>query len=102
VSAETIPTPTSSDGVNVYRVVAETGDELTVQSDRHLRLGERVFVDRGSAPPELAGALDDGRFAVATVLWIVGLGLVTSGVRSHRWAVRCRRLNALVTDWQQG
>ncbi len=99
VSAETIP---SNDGVNVYRMVAENGDELTVQSDRHLRLGERAFVHAGSASPELAGALDDGRFAVATVLWIVGLGLVTSGVRSHRWAVRCRRLNSLVTDWQQG
>ncbi len=49
VSAET-STSTSNDEVNVYRMVAETGDELTVQSDRHLRLGERAFVvvDGGS------------------------------------------------------
>jgi hypothetical protein len=32
---------------------------------------------------------------------VLGLGLVTSGIRSHRWAVRCARLDALVADWQR-
>lgn len=75
---------------------------VEVTSERHLRLGERVFVgldDNGRA--ELDGALASGSFAVAVVLWIVGLGLVTSGVRSHRRGVRCRRLGDLVTDWRQ-
>jgi len=99
-----IPISTSNDGVNMYLMIADNGEELTVRSDRHLRLGERVFVqvDDRSGPPELAGALDDGRFALSTVLWIMGLGLITSGVRSRRWAVRCRRLESLVSDWREG
>ena len=99
-----IPISTSNDGVNMYQLIADNGEELTVRSDRHLRLGERVFVqvDDRSGPPELAGALDDGRFALSTVLWVMGLGLITSGVRSQRWAVRCRRLESLVSDWRAG
>jgi hypothetical protein len=89
-------------GSNVYRMVADNGDELTVQSERHLRLNERTFVRvaDGSAP-ELAGVLDDGRFAIAVICCVLGLGLATSGIRSHRWAVRCARLDTLVDDWQR-
>jgi hypothetical protein len=90
------------DGQNVYVMLAENGDELMVESERHLRLNERAFVSVGDGTaPELAGALDDTRFAVAVVFFVLGLGLVTSGIRSHRWAVRCARLDALVADWQR-
>ncbi len=79
-------------------------NEIVVESHRHLRLDSRAFVQvtDGSTRPELVGALGDGRFAVAVVIGLLGLGLITSGVRSHRWAVRCRRLDALVNDWRQG
>ena len=81
----------------------DSGDESTVEvrSDRHLRLGEDVFVevDGTSGRGELVGALDDTRFPVSIVAWIFGLGLITSGVRRNRWDTRCRRLAELVDDW---
>jgi predicted acylesterase/phospholipase RssA len=90
------------DALNVYLMIADNGDELTVRSERHLRLNEQTFVRVGDeSGPELTGALDDGRFAIAVVCCVLGLGLVTSGIRSHRWALRCARLGALVDDWQQ-
>ncbi len=70
------------------------------ESDRHLRLGEQVFVD--PTTEELVGALDDWLFAVALVAWVLAVGVITSGVRSLRWAQRCERLAVLVADRTPG
>jgi hypothetical protein len=107
-----IEDPEDLDSVYLYERNAETtpfprideNNQVIVESYRHLRLNERAFVrvGDGTVAPELVGALDDGRFAIAVVVSTLGLGMITSGVRSHRWAVRCRRLDAVVTDWRQG
>ncbi|MGB0114574.1 MAG: patatin-like phospholipase family protein, partial [Ilumatobacteraceae bacterium] len=90
----------SDAGDNEYAVSIEgTVQDDPVASDRHLRLGERIFVERDGDTLELVGALDDGRFAASVVLWVFGLGLLTSAVRSLRWATRTRRLRDLVTEW---
>ena len=128
VSAVVQPATQREEKPNVYRMVIEDPEDLDsvylyernaeptpfpridennqviVESYRHLRLDARAFVrvGDGTVAPELVGALDDGRFAIAVVVSTLGLGMITSGVRSHRWAVRCRRLDALVTDWRQG
>jgi len=72
-------------------------------TDRHLRLGERVFVDTGGTTDEadLVGVVDDERFAVAVIAAAIGAGFLTAGVRTHRWAVRCRRLEELVQHWHE-
>lgn len=73
---------------NTYIVAVEgLAAPVTVISDRHLRLSEAVFVrlDAGAETARLVGALDDGRFGVAVVCWMLGLGLITSGVRRRRW-----------------
>ncbi len=102
VIAAELATAPVDDGQNIYLMLDENGDELMVESKRHLRLNERAFVSVGDGTaPELAGALDDTRFAIAVICCVLGLGLVTSGVRSHRWAVRCARLDALVAGWQR-
>ena len=49
----------------------------------------------------LLAAPVDGRFAIAVVLWMVGLGALTSGIRQRRWITRCRRLGTLMDGWQQ-
>jgi len=88
---------------NAYTVQADGIPEpLQMVTTRHLRLGERVFVAIDSAPSRarLVGPLDDGRFALAVVLWMVGLGALTSGVRQRRWITRCHRLGTLVNGWQ--
>ncbi|HQY83366.1 MAG TPA: hypothetical protein PLT40_00860, partial [Ilumatobacteraceae bacterium] len=87
---------------NTYIVAVEgLAAPVTVISDRHLRLSEAVFVrlDAGAETARLVGALDDGRFGVAVVCWMLGLGLITSGVRRRRWDTRCARLGGLVAQW---
>ena len=100
LSAEAPALPNS--GTNSY-VMKVDGRAATVAvlSSRHLRLGEHVFVqlDAGADTAHLVGALDDGRFGVAVVLWMLGLGLITSGVRRRRWQTRCVRLGGLIDDW---
>ena len=77
-----------------------TIDTVPVTTERHLRLGEHVFVDPDAS--ELVGALNDPLFPMAVVLWVLAFGLITSGVRSYRWAQRCERLAALVEQRTSG
>jgi len=77
-----------------------TIDTVPVTTERHLRLGEHVFVDPDTS--ELVGALNDPLFPMAVVLWVLSFGLITSGVRSYRWAQRCERLAALVDQRTSG
>jgi predicted acylesterase/phospholipase RssA len=74
----------------------------TLVSDRHLRLGERVFVKPvpKTATAKLVGVVDDERFAVAVIAGALGVGLLTAGVRTYRWAARCRRLEELLDGWR--
>jgi len=105
VGAQVVTAESSPPGkLNTYEMVIDGGRTVEVMTDRHLRLGERAFVRLGAdgESGRLVGALDDGRFAISMILWILGLGLVVSGIRTHRWAVRCRRLEALVIDWRAG
>ena len=90
---------------NVYTLqVGDAPARIELVSKRHLRLSEEVFVrlDATSGKVELVGALDDGRFAIAVVLWLLGLGAVTSGIRQRRWLARCRRLYALSVAQERG
>jgi hypothetical protein len=73
---------------------------VEIDSDRHLRLGEQVFVD--PTEQQLVGALDDPLFAVSLVSWVLAVGLITSGVRSLRWAQRCERLSRFVAERTPG
>ncbi len=73
---------------------------VPLTTERHLRLGEHVFVDPDAR--KLVGALDDPLFAVAVVLWVLAFGLMTSGVRSYRWAQRCERLTVLLDERTSG
>jgi hypothetical protein len=108
VRAEVVSATDSGAG-NDYtlRYDADTGDgdsaTVAVKSDRHLRLGEDVFVALGdpSSTGELVGALDDARFPISIIAWLFGLGLITSGVRRYRWDTRCRRLADLVDTWHE-
>ena len=89
-----------ADGGNAYTarpVDAPEGAPATVEfrSDRHLRLGEAVYVTTGSSGVRLAGPLDDGWIPVSIVLILLGLGVLTFGVRLRNWVVRCRRLALL-------
>jgi predicted acylesterase/phospholipase RssA len=89
---------------NVYLVKVDGRDQLvTVVSDRHLRLSEKVFVRldvvSNLETAKLVGALDNGRFAVAVVCWMIGFGLLTSGIRRRRWDTRCERLGGLIDEW---
>lgn len=93
-------------GADTNRYVLELDDpagEIDLTTERHLRLGERVFVevDEASGAYSLAGPLDDGRFGVSVVLWALGFGALTSAERSRRWVQRCRRLDEVVTTWKQ-
>ncbi len=97
--------------VNTYTVRPETTvkgsddsivRDVLVASDRHLRLGERVFISIDPEDPEaakLAQTLDDVRFPIAVILSILGFGVITSGVRRQRWEARNRNLNDLVGSW---
>lgn len=77
---------------------------IELVSKRHLRLSEEVFVrvDSATGATVLVGALDDGRFPIAVVLWLLGIGALTSGIRQRRWLTRCRRLQALAVTEQAG
>jgi len=37
---------------------------------------------------------------IAVVLWMVGLGALTSGIRQQHWIDRCQRLVTLMYHWQ--
>ncbi|MEQ1699613.1 MAG: patatin-like phospholipase family protein [Ilumatobacteraceae bacterium] len=89
---------------NAYEVQADGAAPIALLSSRHLRLSEEVFVhlDRTTGETKLVGALDDGRFPIAVVLWLLGLGALTSGIRQRRWLTRCRRLQALAVAEQGG
>jgi predicted acylesterase/phospholipase RssA len=106
---------------NVYTVqFGDPAQRITLVSTRHLRLGEEVFVHIGSErclaqsggcgldlprfsdENKLVGALDDGRFPIAVVLWLLGFGLLTSGIRQRRWLTRCRHLQALSVAQERG
>ncbi|MCB0957349.1 MAG: hypothetical protein KDB12_14440 [Ilumatobacter sp.] len=90
----------ADDGGNVYTArpvdsPAGADDTVEFRSDRHLRLGETVFVTTGSSGVRLAGPLDDGWIPVSIVLILLGLGVLTFGVRLRNWVIRCRRLALL-------
>ena len=90
----------ADDGGNVYAArpvdsPAGADDTVEFRSDRHLRLGEAVYVTTGSTGVRLAGPLDDGWIPVSIVLILLGLGVLTFGVRLRNWVVRCRRLALL-------
>ncbi len=90
---------------NAYTLsIGDSPTRIELSSKRHLRLGEEIFVriDATSGNVELVGALDDGRFAIAVVLWLLGLGAITSGIRQRRWLARCRRLYALSVAQERG
>jgi predicted acylesterase/phospholipase RssA len=78
-------------------------NSIEVSTERHLRLGEQVFVDVDDESDvySLAGPLDDGRFGISVALWVLGFGALTSAERSRRWVQRCRRLDEVVTTWKQ-
>lgn len=100
VNARTSP---GDPDVNLYELLVEgTPATLTVESERHLRLGERAFIatDSTTGRTTIVGALDDAWFAVAIVLCALGLGVITAGVRSYRYTIRCRRLETLVSRWR--
>lgn len=88
--------------LNRYEATTDDASRPTVafSTDRHLRLGEQVFVDTDSST--LVGAVDDPRFGLAVVAWLLAFGLITSGVRSLRWAQRCRNLSALLGERTPG
>jgi hypothetical protein len=87
-----------TDGRNIYTVHLAAGD-VDIVTKRHLRLGERIFVSTAGGTPHLVGALDDGRFGVAVFTSVLGVGLITSGVKRWRWATRCQALVDLVGGW---
>lgn len=87
---------------NRYTARIDGGGEVSVTNERHLRLGEGVFVEVGpGGEGEIARPLDDWRFPVAMVLSLFGLGLVTSGVRRRKWESRREDLTALVHAFDQ-
>ena len=89
---------------NAYEVQADGTAPIALVSSRHLRLSEEIFVhiDGTTGETKLVGALDDGRFPIAVVLWLLGLGALTSGIRQRRWLTRCTRLQALALAEQGG
>ena len=91
-----------SDGaLQRYVLTAPDGTDVAVTSQRHLRLGERVFVTRNDAgDAELVGALDDWRFGVAVTLAALGIAAIAWGTRARRWHLRCARLEALAASWR--
>lgn len=109
VTAEVVEALSRTDSdVNDYMVAPDQSEgppTVSVASDRHLRLGERVFVAIDPEDPEsgeLTRTLDDARFPIAVVLAILGFGVLTSGVRRWRWETRNRHLQNLVGSWQSG
>jgi predicted acylesterase/phospholipase RssA len=88
------------------RYEATEVDDATVSvwftSDRHLRLGEHVFVaddDDADSGVGLTGSLARGRFVWSIALSLLGFGLITSGVRLRNWNRRCTNLAALWNSW---
>ncbi len=104
VKAERVEATDGDDDLNVYELRVEgSGEPLTLETERHLRLGEEAFVeiDEAAETASIVGALDDPRFAVAIVLCLLGLFVLTAGVRTYNYIIRCRRLGTLVAEWQQ-
>ena len=94
------------DGVadNTYVMELDDGSIVMVDSERHFRLGERVFVHldaERSDRAEIVGAVNDRRFAVVVVLWLLGLGFLTSAVRLGKWRQRCVNLRVQLDRWAQ-
>lgn len=86
----------------LVRTVDDAARRSEVVSDRHLRLGESVFVEFGpDGSADLVGALDDVRFAVAVVVLALGVGAVTSAERRRRWLARCRRVDEVTAAWSR-
>ena len=94
-----------SDDLNWYEIADENADEnddpVKLEDDRHLRIGEAVFIRNDGGTWELAGRADTWTFAVAVGL--VGLGLVvtTAGVKRRNWERHNRKLHELVTTWRE-
>lgn len=90
----------SDDDERIYEIRAASG-EAPMTTRRRLQLGERIYVQRDGDRFELAGPLDDGRFIVATLCVLLGVGLATSGLRSRAWRIRSARLASLVDEWSR-
>lgn len=84
-------------GGNTYLMeVSPGGQTLTVESERHLRLGSETFVEVGDdGTTRVVGPLDDGRFGVSVALVFLGLTLLVVGVKWYRWTTRCSHLDAV-------
>lgn len=81
--------------------VRSTGEEVfeEFRSDIEYRLGEHLFMARVAPQGEewrAARQLTLDSFTIPIVLVILGLGLLSSGVRELRWELRDRRLGAPV------
>jgi hypothetical protein len=100
IAAEAVPGADLNRYTFEYRTAGGDVATTTFENTRHLRLGEQVFID--PVEDELVGAIDDPLFAVTVVLWMLAFGLITSGVRSYRWAQRCERLSLLVAERTSG
>lgn len=98
VVAEVIDARSTASTANEYVLRTDDSVELTIRSDRHLRLGERTFISVDDDGASLAGALDDARFAVAVALVAVGIGVITAGAQARRWVRRNRQLAEVVEN----
>jgi Patatin-like phospholipase len=94
-----VSTAMVKDGQNNYTIVVD-GVAVAVTDSRHLRLGERVFVKTDSAgTSRLAGPIEGGRFGLSLGLSMLGIGLITSGLRRRSWVKRCKHLAAVAAGW---
>lgn len=87
---------------NLYQLDLDGSDDsAALTSERHLRIGETVFVtvDDESGGYELAGVLDDIRFGAAMVAIALALVVLTSAARTRRWEHRSKGLDDLLTTW---
>lgn len=104
VEAQVVVAEVTGSNNNRYELTVDGRDgTIDLISERHLRLGEQVFVDADDTPGgyTLAGPLDDVRFGMSVVLWALGFGALASAERSRRWIQRCQRLDEVVTAWKQ-
>ncbi|MCX6521492.1 MAG: patatin-like phospholipase family protein [Actinobacteria bacterium] len=89
--------------VSTYEISLDrSGDRVTLETERHLRMHEHVYVRRGDGSQlRLSGPLPGWTFPLAIVLSMSGVGLLTSGLHRRRWNVRTRHLAQLVAHWER-
>ncbi len=103
MEAQVVLAENASSNNNRYELTVDGMDgTIDLLTERHLRLGEQVFVevDETSGGFSLAGPLDDVRFGISVLLWALGFGALASAERSRRWVQRCQRLDEVVSAWK--